>query len=102
MTEGDTGMAYDHGHIIKDGTISIESIYQLDGVYGVEALLQECRDKNCTIYFQNEDLTVTPEDQNSTDMRAKIHSYEMIMNYPTAAKDYFNYIFKEYEKQLKR
>lgn len=84
-------MLYDHNDIVKDGKITVESIYQLDGVYGVESLLQECAKQNCTIYFHNEDLTVTPEEQNSTDVRAKIHAYEMVMNYPRAARDFINY-----------
>lgn len=94
-------MAHESINIIKDGTITVDSIYQLDGVYGVEVLLQECKAKNYTIHFLNENLIVAPEDQEVTEIRAKLHAYKMILNYPTAARHYINYVMKEHNVNLK-
>lgn len=94
-------MTHDPISIINDGTITVDSIYQLDGVYGIESLLQECREKNCTVYFANEDLTITPADQEVTEVRAKLHAYKMVANYPMAARHYINYVLKEHNKDLR-
>lgn len=87
-------MNIDLNSIEKNGKLTIESIFQLDGMYGITALLQECLLKNCTVYFRNEDLTITPEEQNSTNVRAIINTYGMITAYPKAARDFVNYAFE--------
>lgn len=86
-------MNIDQNDIVKNGEITIESIFQLDGMYGITALLQECLLKNCTVHFRNEDLTITPEQQNDVNTRAIINTYDMIMAYPKAARDFVNYAF---------
>lgn len=76
-----------------NGVLQIDSIFEIpDGHVGVSALLQKCRQKNCTVHFANEDLTIHPGDDQSTALRATLTAYELISVYPKAAEDYFKYL----------
>lgn len=52
--------------IVENETISLRSIFDFDkGPEELFAFLFVCEQKNCTVKFENEDITVCPKDQNN-------------------------------------
>lgn len=53
--------------IVKDGTVSIDTIYRLydgeDFITKAYCFLYEAREANCTVVFENEGLTILPNEE---------------------------------------
>lgn len=95
-------MSTNQSIIVKNGDITIESIFQMsDGYPQISAFLQECQAQNCTVHFSNEDITVAPGDLADTGVRAMLSTYGMLIVFPKAARDYINYVLKEHNKDLR-
>lgn len=87
-------MNIDQNIIVKNGNITIESIFLMsDGYPQISAFLQECHVQNCTVHFHNEDITVAPGDLADTGVRAMLSTYGMLIVYPKAARDFVNFAF---------
>lgn len=87
--------------IQQDGTLVIGSLFELERNYfDVSSLIQKCKEQNCTLRFENEDITISPgayDDDGS--LRAQITAYCMVAAYPQAAIDYVRYCFNLTEKK---
>ncbi|MBR3503772.1 MAG: hypothetical protein IKO07_05960 [Clostridia bacterium] len=87
--------------IQQDGTLVIGSLFELERNYfDVSSLIQKCKEQNCTLRFENENLTITPGAYDTDlSLRAQITAYSMIATYPQAAIDYTRYCFSLAEKK---
>ena len=87
--------------IPKDGTLVIGSIFEMhNGYFDLSPLIQKCKEQNCTLRFENENLTITPGAYDTDlSLRAQITAYSMIATYPQAAIDYTRYRFSLAEKK---
>ena len=93
-------MNIDQSLIVKNGYITIESIFLMsDGYPQISAFLHECQSQNCTVHFHNEGLTIHPGDLADAGMRAILSTYGMLLSYPKAARDYVNYAFDTAKKK---
>lgn len=93
-------MNIDQSIIVKNGNISIESIFLMsDGYPQISTFLQECQTQNCTVHFRNEDITVAPGDLADTGVRAMLSTYGMLIVYPKAARDFVNFAFSTAAKK---
>ena len=93
-------MNIDQNIIVKDGDITIESIFLMsDGYPQISNFLQECHTQNCTVHFRNEDITIAPGDLADTGVRAMLSTYGMLIVYPKAARDFVNFAFNTAAKK---
>ena len=82
-----------HGELIKEnGNITIPSIFMFTNSTDLHNFLHSCKMMNCTVYFENECMTIAPGDHDGH-MSARLGTYGMIMNFPKAAEDYIKYLF---------
>ena len=58
-------------------------------------LIDKCRKADCTVRFENEDLTVDDSFTHNPGNMAMITLYSLLVAHPKAAQDYFNYLFKK-------
>ena len=83
-----------HGELIKEnGSITIPSIFMFNSIIEMKDFVHSCRMLKCTVYFKNEDMTVTPVDDGIIDTR--LTSYGCVINFPKAAEDYIKYLFRK-------
>ena len=93
-------MNIDKNIIVKNGNITIESIFMMtDGYPQISSFLLECQAQNCTVHFSNEDITIVPGDLGDTGIRAMLSTYGMLIAYPKAARDFVNYAFNTAAKE---
>lgn len=93
-------MNIDQNIIVKNGSITVESIFLMsDGYPQISTFLQECQAQNCTVHFRNEDITVAPGDLADTGVRAMLSTYGMLIAYPKAARDFVNYALNSASKK---
>ena len=57
----------------------------------MQDFVHSCKMLKCTVYFENENLTIAPVDDGITEMR--LASYGCVMNFPKSAEDYIKYLF---------
>ena len=81
--------------IEKNGTLTIDSIFELGRSYfDVSPLIQNCKAQNCTLRFENEDITINPGAyDDDSGLRAQIMAYCMVATYPQTAIDYTRYCY---------
>ena len=65
--------------IVKNGTVKIPSIFLFEHSDDVEQFLSYAKKAKCTVIFDNEDLTISP-DKVSSDIRAKLDAYYLIVD----------------------
>lgn len=94
-------MKADDYSVIKDGTLTIGSIFELQRSYfDVSPLIQECAKQNCTLRFENENITIQPGAyDNDGSLRAQITAYCMVATYPQTAIDYTRYCYSLADKK---
>lgn len=81
-----------HGElIVENGSITIPSIFMFTAITEMQDFLRSCKMLNCTVYFENENITVTPVDDGI--MAARLVSYGSVINFPKSVEDYINYLF---------
>lgn len=76
--------------IVKDGTVRIPSIFMFEDWIDVEPFLAHARKMNCTVVFENENITVEPNDYDS--VRRKIGLFVTIISYREIGNAYVRYL----------
>lgn len=92
MTNADRFSEVPHYELIQDnGKIHIPSVFMFKG--GHEELfpfLFVCRIKNCTVVFDNEDITVAPKEDVFQNFLLSIYAH--VAESPKIANDYMRYL----------
>ena len=82
-----------HGElIVENGSITIPSIFMFETISQVQSFLHSCKMLNCSVTFENEGLTASPDNYEST-MVYYLAGYGGIMARPKFAEDYIKYLF---------
>lgn len=76
--------------IVKDGTIRIPSIFMFEDWVDIDPFLTHARKMNCTVMFENENITVVPNDYES--VRWKIAIFKTIISYREIGNAYVRYL----------
>ncbi len=73
-------MSISEYNIQEDDTLVIGSLFELERNYiDVSSLIQKCKEKNCMLRFENEDITIKPGAyDNDGSLRAQITAYCMV------------------------
>lgn len=77
--------------IVKNGTVRIPSIFMFENFEDVTIFLNHAKDAKCTVIFDNENLTVTP-DNDDFGIRAKIHIFTAIISFREIGNAYFRFV----------
>ena len=64
--------------IVKNGTVKIPSIFLFQYFEDVTIFLNHAKKENCTVIFENEDLTVTPDNDDMV-IRGKVSIFSSII-----------------------
>ena len=64
--------------IVKNGTVKIPSIFLFQHFEDVTLFLNHAKKENCTVIFENEDLTVTPDNDDMV-IRGKVGIFSSII-----------------------
>ena len=78
-------------NIVKDGYLSIGSIFEIGSSMAITELVVKCRNVGCTLRFENEDLTIDSSYSDNDAMRVKVMLYTLLAGHPEAALDYIRY-----------
>lgn len=82
-----------HGElIVENEIITIPSIFMFETITQVQSFLHSCKMLNCTVNFENENVTVTPTNLESF-LSYYLMGYGGIMAHPKFAEDYMKYLF---------
>ena len=83
-----------HFDLVKENeTVILPSIFDFEGGYTeIFPFLCACDEYNCTVVFENEDITVVPKDTNNNLI---ISIYAMLIENPKPFDDYIRYIYKK-------
>lgn len=76
--------------IVQDGCITIPSIFMFSDPTELLLYLDYCRNKNCVVYFENEDMRVEPNYNKDTNIKLTV--YSGIINQPKFAFDYVKFL----------
>lgn len=76
--------------IVKDGTVRIPSIFMFEDWVDIDPFLSHARKMNCTVVFENENITVTPNDYDR--VRLKINTFKTIISYREIGNAYVRYL----------
>lgn len=77
--------------IVKDGTIRIPSIFLFEHFEDVTTFLNDAKKANCTVIFDNENMTVVPG-EDDFGIRAKIHIYTTMIANRELGNAYVRYL----------
>ena len=93
MTNEERYSQVPHYEIIKEnGNVHIPSIFMFkNGCTELFSFLAACRDMNCTVFFDNEELQVNPE-EDQTVQSVVLSLYAHIAEQPKIANDYMRYL----------
>lgn len=76
--------------IVKDGHVTIPSIFMFEHHDEMEAFVEHARKQNCVVVFENENIKASPD--NSLSIRFKLLSYAGVMNHHEIGNDYCRYL----------
>jgi hypothetical protein len=76
--------------IVKDGTVRIPSIFMFEDWIDVDPFLAHARKMNCTVIFENERITVEPNDYER--VRRVISLFVTIISYREIGNAYVRYL----------
>lgn len=76
--------------IVKDGTVRIPSIFMFEDWIDVDPFLAHARKMNCTVIFENERLTIEPNDYES--VRRVVSLFVTIISYREIGNAYVRYL----------
>lgn len=76
--------------IVKDGTVTIPSIFMFEDWIDIEPFLNHARKMNCTVVFENENIEVSPNDGGAS--RMKIGIFTTIISYREIGNAYVRYL----------
>lgn len=77
--------------IVKDGTIRIPSIFMFEHFEDVTIFLNNAKKANCTVIFDNENMTVVPG-EDDFGIRTKIHIYTTMIANRELGNAYVRYL----------
>ena len=81
-----------HGYVIvPNGKIKIPSIFMFNGADDLYPFLHGCTKSNCKVYFENEDIEISPNDD-TTGMTLKLLCYVTLMSCRKVGGDYIRYL----------
>lgn len=75
--------------IVNDGTVRIPSIFMFEDWVDLDLFLARARQMNCTVTFENEEIVVDP---NNNDSSIKIGIYKTIIAHKEIVKAYLRYL----------
>ena len=75
--------------IVKDGTVTIPSIFMFEDWIDIDPFLTHARKMNCTVIFENEKIEVVPNDNESI---IKIGIFKTIIANKEIANAYLRYL----------
>ena len=92
MTKHDRFKDVPHFTLIKEnGTITIPSVFMFkEGCKELFPFLAACSEHNCTVYFENEDITVEPKSELMN--QVVLTTYMSLVEVPKIANDYLSYL----------
>lgn len=92
MTNKDRFSEVPHYELIRDnGEIHIPSVFMFKGGHiELFSFLAACREKNCIVVFDNEDMTIETVDDVLKDFLLSIYAH--IAESPKIANDYMRYL----------
>ena len=76
--------------IVKDGTVRIPSIFMFEDWVDIDPFIQHAMKMNCTVIFENERITVKPDDY--VDAMRTIGIFKMIVSYREIGNAYVRYL----------
>ena len=77
--------------IVKDGTVTIPSIFMFEYPDDVTHFIRQAQNMNCTVIFENESLVIKPED-NYTEYRYYLFAYNSIISNRKIGDAYVRYV----------
>lgn len=77
--------------IEKDGTVKTPSIFMFKYADEVTAFIRHSKKMNCTIVFENENITISP-DNDDYDYRYVLYAYSSIIANREAGNAYCRYL----------
>lgn len=80
--------------LVKDGTVKIPSVFMFDDFLAITSFLTHARKMNCTIVFENENLTMTPQNDD-TYARSKMDIYSVMLGTREFGDAYARYLNKK-------
>lgn len=97
-----------YADFVKDNeTITLRSIFDFTG--GCDELflfLYACEQRNCTVFFKNEEIVVAPKDKDQTNINLLLSMYATLgAKNSKIAKDYIRYLCKisfEYDEPTRK
>lgn len=92
-------MKVDNLNIEKNGSLTIDSIFEFDSPLDITLLIDRCRQNGCTLRFENEDLTIDNNYGNDASKVAVVTLYTMLAGHPKAALDYIRYCVRAATKK---
>ena len=76
--------------IVKDGTVRIPSIFMFEDWVDIDPFIRHAGKMNCTVVFENEHITVEPNDYES--VRRTIGLFATIISYREIGNAYVRYL----------
>ena len=78
--------------IVENGTTNISSVFEICGECDeFFSFLHACSELNCTVVFENEDITIRPGKLEMVD-QLRLAAYTQIAQQPKLAEDYIRYL----------
>ena len=77
--------------LVKDGVVRIPSIFMFEDILGLELVLNQARQMNCTVVFENEEFELPPHWEN-TDARFVYYVYRSIVSNRKIGNAYLRYL----------
>ena len=78
--------------IRKNETVTIESVFMFNDSLELYSFLKMCKDYNCTIFFENEGISIPPNVDEVT--RFKLFCYNVVLNCREIGDAYVRYMGK--------
>ena len=77
--------------IVKDGTVTIPSIFMFEDFLDLEQFLNYAKKANCVVVFENESLKMPPQWEN-TDVRFLYYVYRSMIQNKNIGDAYVRYL----------
>ena len=77
--------------IVKDGTVTIPSIFMFEYSDEVTNFIRQAQKMNCTVIFENEEFVIKPEDDYA-DYRYYLFAYSSIISNRKVGDAYVRYV----------
>ena len=88
--------------IVENGTTHIDSVFMFKSPNDLFPFMYACQNMNSTVIFENEDITISPDDKDKTLRDFILILYCTIAEHPEIVQQYLSYLLKEHEKEYRR